>query len=583
MIQIIVAQEPTLKTQCSTLKITSEYSCNIHNFSNIEADFNFYIENITLHYITITKLNIYSSNLSRISNEIFEKLNSLKDLNVAKQHLQKLEKSYFNGAIRLQLLNLGGNKIEQIDSNVFENCPVLENLNLENNNISDINGNAFNGLTMLKILNLKENKITTLHDDTFKSLLQLTELNLSSNKIKKINTLLFESNRNLATLAISDNLVTEIQIDFYKNLTMLKKLSLSNNVCINRNFSDEEDRRKNQKMLRACNTNYNSVETIHFQEEAVNLLGALTKTHQDLQELESATDAKFVKFRVLNWLMFIGFIFLFLGVIYFTIRVVRLICNAISIKSSDEETLITETLEDNANDDCCDKYPQVSESLEEEECHEVKINETKTEPLRGMIELKTLPRPPFKKPPVDEPQEIIQAVERDVVTKPLQKPQKELPPVQKPPKKLPPVPKNKKVNNTKPKAQILPPIEDFRAQKPLAKQSEVHLKAIEKIILAKSEQKPQMELPPIQKNPKVEKAKPQIIPRSDLKKATPATASLKKNSPKVEYKVEPQINTNQNVFKMLDIQRGNLKKVPTKDPKKIIVEEDDEQIYDNVH
>lgn len=116
----------------------------------------------------------------------FYGLDSLKELNLFSNQINKIEKNTFKVLVNLELLKLDSNEITSIDIGSFNGLNKLKLLDLSSNKINKLKKNNFIGLDDLEILNLMKNNFRILKTGCFNNLTKLKELNLSNNNAKRL-------------------------------------------------------------------------------------------------------------------------------------------------------------------------------------------------------------------------------------------------------------------------------------------------------------------------------------------------------------------------------------------------------------
>ncbi|XP_034252753.1 relaxin receptor 2-like [Thrips palmi] len=152
--------------------------------------------------------------------ERLEALGSLEWLSITSNNLQLLRRE-FPPMASLRELNMTRNKVTRIDEMTFARLSKLTLLELDNNAISSIHANAFVKLTLLKELRLAHNKLRSLPDHIFDSLVLLTKLDLGGNPVLIPGHLFFRLH-NLTSLGLEDIDIDDIDTGMF---SVLPKLS----------------------------------------------------------------------------------------------------------------------------------------------------------------------------------------------------------------------------------------------------------------------------------------------------------------------------------------------------------------------
>jgi Leucine-rich repeat (LRR) protein len=173
-------------------------------------------------FTKLEKLILDHNKISELKVDTFNRLTSLKELDLKWNSINIVEPGAFNGLINLKILVLRDNKIKELKENTFNGLSSLEKLDLQSNSINIVKPGVFNGLSSLKELYLGDNKIEELKENTFNELSSLEVLYLSSNKINKVEDGAFKGLSNLKHLFFRDNVITKK----YKKENITKAKSL---------------------------------------------------------------------------------------------------------------------------------------------------------------------------------------------------------------------------------------------------------------------------------------------------------------------------------------------------------------------
>jgi hypothetical protein len=177
-----------------------------NNFTKLDDE-------IFKNFRNLETLYLARCNISEISNDAFQGMVKLKNLDLSNNKLKNgLDESILMPLINLQKIYLGGNSIEHLDKNLLKHNPNLSYLSLSGNQISSLDPDFFPYLSNLEELWLNHNQITTLSRETF------------------------EENRNLQKLYLHNNKISAIERDTFRHLTNLIFLDLKGNECIDEIF-----------------------------------------------------------------------------------------------------------------------------------------------------------------------------------------------------------------------------------------------------------------------------------------------------------------------------------------------------------
>ncbi|XP_070505082.1 slit homolog 1 protein-like [Chironomus tepperi] len=213
--------------ECEFKYLDGEYTCFAKNFNVIA-------ENTKITRIhgthtepgksskSVTKFVVANQNMEYFPINIMEVFPALTKVEVTSSNLKKI--SSFVGQ-NLEWIKITGNKIDKIEDNSFVGSPLLSYIDISNNGI------------------LKISK------DIFESNLELSEVNLSKNRLETINWAMFTAMSMLESVDISYNKLK--QIDWTQVSADLQSIDLTGNECINMKYTANV---KN-KFMDAINTN----------------------------------------------------------------------------------------------------------------------------------------------------------------------------------------------------------------------------------------------------------------------------------------------------------------------------------------
>ncbi|XP_026679314.1 toll-like receptor 7 [Diaphorina citri] len=194
-------------------------------------------------------LNISSSNIKSISDDVFCSLANIQTLNLSRNSIRDIdtlgfavrrasaesnsgEKIECSGGMDLRILDLSHNKLRTLgDYSGITKFRRLQNLHLENNEISQIAPNAFVALSSLRILNISSNHLVSLPEGLFSSCRDISEIYAQKNSLVELSRGLFHKLEQLLVLDLSSNHLSSNHIDetTFIGLIRLIILNLSNN------------------------------------------------------------------------------------------------------------------------------------------------------------------------------------------------------------------------------------------------------------------------------------------------------------------------------------------------------------------
>ena len=155
--------------------------------------------------------------------------NNLLQLDLTKNKIKSLKKSFLNGLTNVREINLDYCSICEIEFDAFEDSINLKRLNLSWNNFeNNLNKNQLNCLKNLEILQLSQCQIDHIKSHLFHELTYLKELDLSFNKIEKIDFLI--GLKNLEKLNLNNCFIKQIDTNSFNEMFSLKELYLRENL-----------------------------------------------------------------------------------------------------------------------------------------------------------------------------------------------------------------------------------------------------------------------------------------------------------------------------------------------------------------
>ena len=140
---------------------------------------------------------------------------------ITENHFQKLD--------TLKKLILDYNMLRSLPNGVFKDLGTLTYLSIKGNQLNELDGPLFNGLRRLTYLSLNDNKLGTLPENLFKDLENLQILWVGRNRLVSLPLGLFKTLHNLVTLYIYKNQIVELDDNLFQETTKLTYLSAGDN------------------------------------------------------------------------------------------------------------------------------------------------------------------------------------------------------------------------------------------------------------------------------------------------------------------------------------------------------------------
>ncbi|XP_038154065.1 prolargin [Cyprinodon tularosa] len=189
-----------------------------------------YCENRNLRVVPVIPfrthyLYLQNNYISELTAEAFNNATELRWINLANNHIQKIDKQVFKKIPGLLYFYAQRNKLNEVPSGLPSS---LEQLRLDRNRISKIPAGAFSKLHNLTLLDLHYNQLSDsdLGKNTLKDLQSLMQLNLAHNTLRKMPAGIPHS---LHQLFLDKNRIDDIPEDYFKGFTHLAFVRLNYN------------------------------------------------------------------------------------------------------------------------------------------------------------------------------------------------------------------------------------------------------------------------------------------------------------------------------------------------------------------
>ncbi|XP_049882570.1 protein artichoke-like [Pectinophora gossypiella] len=241
-----------------------------HSLKNYRNDIDNYVNRLSLAninnipnqmtaYSNLKEINIVKSKLQKLNMDIFLNLHQLHIINVTQNILlSSLENTNIividNSRSNVETIDLSHNAIAALPNNCFSNFPQLKHLHISHNFISNFNILTFEGMSSLitldvshntlieighnfaRFINLREislghNNLTSILETNFKMMTEIEKIDLNSNQLQVIEEDAFETLVNLEEIDLSYNRITKIcRMTFHNNAKLHKILLSDNNI-----------------------------------------------------------------------------------------------------------------------------------------------------------------------------------------------------------------------------------------------------------------------------------------------------------------------------------------------------------------
>ncbi|KAM0730480.1 Protein artichoke [Formica fusca] len=159
---------------------------------------------------SLQHLAMESSQIYRISAEIFSKNKNLGKLLLSNNLLRVLPATLFLGLEALKEVKLDGNRFQEAPYDVFANATTVEFLSLANNVLSHVDMSRLNGLISLRELDLRGNYITSLNGFAAVNFSRLISVDLSHNHLKALPANFFARSNMLRKIELAANKFRQI-------------------------------------------------------------------------------------------------------------------------------------------------------------------------------------------------------------------------------------------------------------------------------------------------------------------------------------------------------------------------------------
>ncbi|MBS0350407.1 MAG: leucine-rich repeat protein, partial [Proteobacteria bacterium] len=128
-------------------------------------------------------LYLNGNQLSRLSPNLFLRLNQLSWLDVRENQLKIIDEDAFSSLLNLTGLNLGSNQLSDLNPKVFAVLHQLGTIYLNNNELTNLNSELFSDLSELWWLDLSANRLDHLDKGIFSGLYKLQGVYLEDNQL----------------------------------------------------------------------------------------------------------------------------------------------------------------------------------------------------------------------------------------------------------------------------------------------------------------------------------------------------------------------------------------------------------------
>ncbi|XP_035442573.2 toll-like receptor 4 [Spodoptera frugiperda] len=161
----------------------------------------------------------------------------MRRLQIANNHLTRVDKEAFKGLEYLIDVDLSGNNISYVDPEAFLDARGLLNVELQDNPLTSVEG-PFLASSTLQYLDISFCNLSSINSQFFDNITTLTTLDLSGNPLKTLEAGIFDVLTSLETLKLNDCKLSSISENAFSSATNIKYLELSGNNLINADWPE---------------------------------------------------------------------------------------------------------------------------------------------------------------------------------------------------------------------------------------------------------------------------------------------------------------------------------------------------------
>ena len=159
----------------------------------------------------------------------FQGLPGLRILELMRNNIKKVDKTFFLGVPGLKRLDLTNNKGIDMDGNSLTELAELQEFSCHSCSLQSLPSRIFTGQARLTSLSLHDNKLTELPPGIFDSLTKLVNLTLNKNNLKSLPLGIFDKLENLARIQISFNRFESFPENLFSKNKMVKSFEMKAN------------------------------------------------------------------------------------------------------------------------------------------------------------------------------------------------------------------------------------------------------------------------------------------------------------------------------------------------------------------
>lgn len=234
---------------CVKIKDSNFLKCVLSG-KNEKLDVGLYI-NESIQNI-VKELTINSFELNNLSNAFVNLTNLDKIIINSSTGLSSMNQSFSNQ--KLSYIEITSTDLEFVSEELFSKLNTLETLKMNKNEIKEIHKDAFKDQVKLEAIEMDQNEIKSLPDNVFVNNLNLKTISCQDNKIEKLTLKTFSGCLKVSKIQMQNNWINEIEDNFLQSLSSHLIIDFNGNICIKSNFSFNQT--GNENKLKECYHNY---------------------------------------------------------------------------------------------------------------------------------------------------------------------------------------------------------------------------------------------------------------------------------------------------------------------------------------
>jgi Leucine-rich repeat (LRR) protein len=187
----------------------------------------------------------------QIDEDYVNDLAPLKKFHVRECEVTKISEEAFEKLVNVEDLSLSRNELVTLPENVFQHNVNLKEIKLEKNRLNHLEPNTLKYNTKLEKIDLSHNKLRSIDENLFATLINLEAVELGYNKLETLFANIFTNNPSLGSISLSRNKIKSLSPDTFKNQEKLVILYFKKNICFSDNILGAE-----LDLLKPCYDNW---------------------------------------------------------------------------------------------------------------------------------------------------------------------------------------------------------------------------------------------------------------------------------------------------------------------------------------